>query len=254
MSRRGSPRSSTARSRQVPASVRAAAVPVATRRGRAHHRRPLPKRPPSLPSRVAGRAPHLSRSAAAAKAARFVVIEQPHRLHERLDDRRADEAEPAPPEILPQRDWIAERPDVPVERPVLLLHDKARFRVIDRRADLHAIPHDALVAHEPRDVPCRVAGDLFRIEAIECLPVGGALAQDRLPRKSGLRAFEDEELEEPAVIVERRTPLLVVIGEKRLALCPAAALQAPPHSRRNAGSSETRSTTASGTASAVGKP
>src|SRR5439155_687928 len=49
-----------------------------------------PYGPPLYPSRAAGRAPPPSRSAAAAKAAGFVVIEHPHRFHERLDDRRAD--------------------------------------------------------------------------------------------------------------------------------------------------------------------
>jgi len=65
------------------------------------------------------------------------------------------------------------------------------------------------------------------IKPVKCAPVILALGEDRVPRKPGLRAFQDEELEELAVVPDRHAPLLVVVGDgERIARPGAAALHA----------------------------
>src|SRR2546427_7717455 len=50
----------------------------------------------------------------------LVVVLDPHRLHERFDDGRSDEAEAALLKIAGERDVVVERPDVAVQRPELV--------------------------------------------------------------------------------------------------------------------------------------
>jgi diguanylate cyclase (GGDEF)-like protein len=70
----------------------------------------------------------------------------------------------------------------------------------------------------------REARDYLGSETGEGAPVGLALAQDRHPRKSCLRALQNQELEQPAVVVHGHAPFFVVIGDQqRIYACPAAA-------------------------------
>src|ERR1700740_3263649 len=65
------------------------------------------------------------------------------------------------------------------------------------------------------------------IKAVKRAPVIRALREDGVPRQPGLRAFQDEELEELAVVPDRHAPLLVVVGDgERMARPGAAALHA----------------------------
>jgi hypothetical protein len=133
-----------------------------------------------------------------------------------------------------------------------------RLGVRDRRLDLGAVADDSGVVHQPLDIARAEARDRGGIEASECAPVPVALAQDGRPREPGLRTLEHEQLEQMAFVVRRNTPLLVVVGEQRLARRPAAARAlaryAPPQERSSSGSSPTASTIASGTMSDVGNP
>src|SRR5207247_1458250 len=83
-------------------------------------------------------------------------------------------------------------------------------------------PDDPLVAEQPRHLARAEARDLGGVEACERLPVRGALAEDRLPRKARLRALEHEEFEKISVPMLRHAPLLVVVGAERFALRPGA--------------------------------
>ena len=66
--------------------------------------------------------------------------------------------------------------------------------------------------------------DLPRVEPGERPAVVLALAQDGEPAQPGLRAFENQKLEQRAVVVHRHAPLLVVIGEvERVVGDPSAA-------------------------------
>src|SRR5512143_158475 len=66
---------------------------------------------------------------AAAEASALVVIEHARRFHERLDDGRPDEPEPALPQIRGERLRLTEPPRVGVEGAVLVLHFEERLRV-----------------------------------------------------------------------------------------------------------------------------
>ncbi len=96
----------------------------------------------------------------------------------------------------------------------------------DRRLDLGAIAHDAGIEHQRlllRRVPAR---DPLRLEPVEGGAEGRALAQDRDPGQPRLERVEDELLEQGAIIVFGRSPLLVMIGEiERIGAGPRAALQ-----------------------------
>jgi len=62
-----------------------------------------------------------------------------------------------------------------------------------------------------------------RVEVAEGLAIAGSALEDREPAQAGLRRFEDQELEVPAVVVHRHTPLLVVVGlQERTGRPPAA--------------------------------
>jgi hypothetical protein len=85
------------------------------------------------------------------------------------------------------------------------------------------VPHDRCVPEQPLDVSLAEAGDALGIEALERRSERLALAQDRQPGEPRLEAFETEPLVDPALVGDRATPLLVVVGEvSRVARGPAA--------------------------------
>jgi hypothetical protein len=163
-----------------------------------------------------------------------VVVHHARRLHEGVADRGSHELESAAQQLLAHRfargDRLAvaraahrlaadEAPDELVERSEFPLHLEEGARVADDRLDLRAIAHDAFVLQERPLLRRRVARDLLRVEAIERAPVAFALAQDREPAQSGLRALEIEHLEELAVVVLGPAPLFVVVREELLVRC-----------------------------------
>ena len=81
-----------------------------------------------------------------------------------------------------------------------LLQFQERAGVVDHGLDLEAVAHDAGVAHQAGDVLGAVAGDAVGIEAVEGLAEVLALPEDRQPRQAGLEAFEDELLEQGAIV------------------------------------------------------
>jgi len=66
--------------------------------------------------------------------------------------------------------------------------------------------------------------DLARVEVIECPPLVFALAQDCFPAQSSLRAFENQELEQRSIVVNRHSPLLIVVRNRQIGLGPMAAM------------------------------
>src|SRR5688572_12572043 len=58
---------------------------------------------------------------------------------------------------------------------------------------------------------------------VERAPVVFPLGEDRVPRQAGLRALEDQELEQRAVVAHRHAPLAVVIRDRERIARPAAA-------------------------------
>src|SRR5207248_2427000 len=94
----------------------------------------------------------------------------------------------------------------------LFLHGKEGFGVGDRRIDLEPVADDAGIGEELLHFSRVVAGDLVGVEVIKGVSIILALAEDRLPAQAGLGTFEDEELEELSIIVQRDAPLLVVVA------------------------------------------
>src|SRR4029079_5282790 len=94
-----------------------------------------------------------------------------------------------------------ELPKLFVEAAELFLNCEERLGVGDGRVDLQTVADDAFVGKQLSLFRRVIARDLRGIEAVERFAIALALAQDRLPTQPGLRAFEDEELEEDAVVV-----------------------------------------------------
>ena len=174
-----------------------------------------------------------------------VVIDHADGLHEGIADRRSDEGEAAPLEILAHgagnlrlRRHLAHRleavllrlvpdeaPDILGKTPELLLHFQEDLRVPDRPLDLEPVADDAGVDEQTLDLLRPEAGDLRRIEATEDLAIAVAFPQHRDPCEPRLGALQNQELEERAVVPERHPPLLVVIGlVEGIVRSPVAAL------------------------------
>jgi hypothetical protein len=171
-----------------------------------------------------------------AKAGDEVVVHHPDRLHERVADRGADEAEAAFLQVLAHRVRLGrggrnllhrapavlagpaadELPGVAIEAAELALDRKERPGIGNRGLELEPIAHHARVAHERPQFARAEAGDLRGVESREPAAVVLALLQYRVPGKARLRAFQDQELEQPAVIVQRNAPFPVVISDLQL--------------------------------------
>src|SRR5438094_7070061 len=139
-----------------------------------------------------------------------VVVHHAGRLHVRVADGRADEREAAFLQILGQGIGLRrcclhgflgdalgmsqcsiarEAPDVPVEAAELFLHFQETFCVGDSALDFQTIADDARVVHQTCDVGFAESRDLACVEVFERLPEILALAQDRNPAQSRLKAF-----------------------------------------------------------------
>ena len=68
-----------------------------------------------------------------------------------------------------------------------------------------------------------IARHFQRIEGIERLAIVFALAQDGIPTQAGLRAFQDQEFEEGAIVMNWNASLVVVILDHQIALSPVTA-------------------------------
>src|SRR5262249_22352272 len=173
-----------------------------------------------------------------------VVVDHADGLHERVTDRRAHEGEPAlaerPAEGVRLRGLVRHLldgapavaswppahhcPHEPVETLAAGPESEDGARVLDRSADLPLVADDARIGQEPAHGPLPEGGDPARHEPRERTPVAGALPEDGQPREAGLGAFEDEHLEEPALVVDGDAPLPVVVGQvKGIGADPAAA-------------------------------
>jgi hypothetical protein len=159
-----------------------------------------------------------------------VVVHEAHGLHEREHRGGPDEAPAAPLEVLRERDRRGrgggalgrpevpgrgfEAPDVRRERPLGVDQLDGAGRVADDRLDLSPVPHDPRVAEEALDVALVERRDRLDVEprerGAEVLPLG----QDRAPAQTGLEALQAELLEQPAVVVDGKPPLGVVVAEE----------------------------------------
>jgi len=169
-----------------------------------------------------------------------VIVHHPGRLHHRVADRRSHELESAreqisahrirlgrarrnllhrPPLVNP-RPPADKAPYIFVEAVELFLNGKKRFCVADRGIDLQPIANDAGIREEPRDVTIAELRHERRLELLERASISGALAQNRVPAKARLRAFERYKLEPKPIVMHRHAPLLIVIANRQLIARP----------------------------------
>jgi hypothetical protein len=172
-----------------------------------------------------------------------MVVDHPSRLHKSVANRRSYELEaalsqilahrirffggagnvaPAPSGILDRR-VIDELPNVVVEVAEMALHLDKSFGVHDGSFDLQSVAYYPGIDEQFSELPFSVSCDLAWLEIVKGGPVALALSQYGDPAQPCLRAFENEQFEQSSIIVERRTPFTVVLGDvKRVSGCPAA--------------------------------
>ena len=171
-----------------------------------------------------------------------MIIHHSNRLHERIADGRADEFQAALTKIAAQpvglgredlyvraalssdRLAVNESPHVSIEAAELLLNCQESLSVPNRGVDLQSVADDASVSEKFCDSPLIVFRDLARIEVVERDPIIVALAQNRFPTQPGLRAFEDQKLEERAIVMNAIAPLAIVIGDRQFSTRPMTAV------------------------------
>ena len=64
--------------------------------------------------------------------------------------------------------------------------------------------------------------DLPGVESRECPAKVSAFPQNRVPAQTGLHALEDQELEQPPVVVHRGPPLTVMVAKRKIIVGPGA--------------------------------
>ena len=116
------------------------------------------------------------------------------------------------------------RPEPFREAAELVLHRKERARVEGDGFEFAAMTNHAGIFHERVDLLSVEARDLADVEMRESLSVMLTFLQDGDPGEPGLRALEDELLEEQSVVADGHAPFVVVIGDiQRIISAPEAA-------------------------------
>jgi len=164
-----------------------------------------------------------------------MVVDHSCRLHVRVADCGAHELEPARLKIpahrvgfparcgyllycrpfVPYGPAAREAPDVLVEAAELPFYPEERLRVAYRRDNLQPVAYYAGIAEQGLDLSRVVLRHLLGIEAVERLPEVLPLAQDGLPAEACLHALQDKELEYAFVVMQRHTPLRIVVPQHK---------------------------------------
>ena len=167
------------------------------------------------------------------EATHQMVVDHSCRLHEGVTDGGADKAEAASLEVLahrvggfglgrhvlhtlprvPERAPSDEPPDVIVERAEFLLYLQKRPCVRYARLDLQTVPDDARIGEQSVHLSRVVTRNTPWVEPRERSPVVLTLPKDGEPAETGLRSLQNQHLEERAVVVCWRAPLVVVIRD-----------------------------------------
>src|ERR1700689_415718 len=139
-----------------------------------------------------------------------------------------------PPQAILPRLAADELPDVAIESTELFLHCEERLRVLHGGANLEPVPYDAIVGEQARNSGLVVAGHFARIESIERGPVCLSFLENGDPTQAGLRAFQNQELKQSAVIGQRNPPFGVVVSDGEFIARPSAtSFSQASASRRN---------------------
>lgn len=112
-------------------------------------------------------------------------------------------------------------PQVGIEAPEFPLNREEGPCVAYRAVDLEAVANNARIPEQPLDSCRGEACHSRRIKTGECVSIGVSLLEDCLPAQASLRTLEREKLEEETVIVNRHTPLGIVISDAQWSSSPA---------------------------------
>src|SRR5438105_11317293 len=149
-----------------------------------------------------------------------MIVDHAGRLHQRVADSRADEFKSALNQVpahgvgcrCARRDlshslptilfrFAADKaPEVPVETAELFPNREKGVRILDRRRNLQSVADDPGLAEQPFQSARAVAHDLFRAKTVERFTVVLAFLENRRPAQTGLRALEDQKLEELSIV------------------------------------------------------
>ena len=175
-----------------------------------------------------------------------MVVDQAHRLHERVERRGTDER-PAPglevaaeghrlgrgrkaPEGAQRQSprtgsgFGSEAREIGGERAELTLQLDRATRVVDGGFDLAPMPDDAGILEQPIDVARPEPGHGVEVEAAKRAAEVLALAEDDEPAQPGLESLEADLLEEPAPVTDGHSPFAVVVAAvERITVAPEAA-------------------------------
>src|SRR5712671_979935 len=161
-------------------------------------------------------------------AARDMIVDQAHRLHEGIYGCGSDEFPAQLLQVFREGNRLRRgrhglrlrnllrfvTPDEGRQRSFPLDELPGLPRIIDDRLDLAAVTDDPFVLEQTRDVALGEARDPVEIEIME----GGteilALGEDRAPAQSGLKTLQVQFLEQAPIVIDRKAPFGVVIGEK----------------------------------------
>jgi len=116
-------------------------------------------------------------------------------------------------------------PEKLVERAEFVLHLEEGPGVFHCRAHLEAITHQSGVLQKHANLARVVSGDHFRIESIKRKAIGVTFAEDNFPTQPGLMTLEDQKLKKLPVVMQGRTPFLVMVPNGEVGLGPMATLK-----------------------------
>src|SRR6516165_10253990 len=171
-----------------------------------------------------------------------MVIDHTRSLHEGVRDGRTHELEAALLQVLAygvrlrrasrdllerapgvdERSAANELPEISVEAAEFVLHSQHGTGVLHGGIDLQAIANNAGVGEKLPHLALSIPRDCRSIKVVKGSPVVVPLLENSLPAQACLGAFQDEELEEPSVVMDRNAPLLVVVEDHKVTLGPTA--------------------------------
>jgi hypothetical protein len=170
-----------------------------------------------------------------------MVVDQTDGLHERIADGRTHELEAAREQRFAQRSRfvarnryvarrfrriddrrsIDERPHPPIERPMLACDLKKGSSIRNGREHFRAVSNDSGVSQRFLDRGGAHARDALRFEVVKDRAISFPFAQDGIPAQTCLCAFEGDELEQSAIVVQRNAPLAIVVADHVFASGPS---------------------------------
>lgn len=161
-----------------------------------------------------------------------MIVDHPGGLHERVQDRTAAELESAGDQLFAHGigNWaggwnlgqglpvildglpLGEAPQIGIQRTELPLDLENVVGIVNDGVDFGFVADDARVGEQFLNFYLVVAGHHANLEMIERQTEILALAQDGIPAQSSLHPIQGQEFEQHAVVMQRLSPLLVMIA------------------------------------------